>query len=121
MLVLDAFSSDAIPIHLLTREALEVYLKHLAPDGVLAIHISNLHFDLRAVTDALAEDAGLQSFTLSNVPAADTPGQKSSDWCLLTRDETFIETGGLRELAAAPQPRRVLWTDHYSNLLQVLR
>ncbi len=121
LLVLDAFSSDAIPMHLLTREALDVYLKHLAPGGVLAIHISNLHFDLRAITDALAEDAGLAGATLSHLVSAETPGQKSSDWALLTREAGFLDHEILRDIVAAPQPRRVRWTDRYSNLFLALQ
>ncbi len=71
LLVLDAFSGDAIPTHLLTSEAMQVYLRHLKDDGVLAFHISNLHFDLRRVTESLASDAKLSAITLETQPTMD--------------------------------------------------
>ena len=123
--VLDAFSGDAIPLHLLTREAFGTYLAHLAPDGVLAVHISNRYFDLRPVIWRLAREFGLHS------AAVDSAGGEhaiEARWMLLTRDAALIAALAKLDLptasvataaeAGAPSP---LWTDDYSNLLQVLK
>ena len=120
VLVLDAFSGDAIPTHLLTREAFEIYQKHLAPDGIIAVHTSNLYFDLRPVVDALADEFAMHSSTVvvSNIQAlTDVP----SEWILVSNNAEQLEEKTLREAAIAPQSRRVLWTDSFSNLFQILR
>jgi spermidine synthase len=126
LLVLDAFSGDAIPTHLLTREALQVCLRHVRPDGVIALHISNLHFDLRPVTEALAEDAGLHVVTLDAKGTVDpqtgqqNPVEPSSRWVLYSREKELLESPRVREIATTVPARRVLWTDDFSNLIQVL-
>ena len=120
LLVLDAFSGDAIPTHLLTREAMAVCLNHVADDGVIAIHVSNLHFNLRPVVDALADEFGLASLAIDN--RTDTlPGDRTSRWILLSRRESVLDDPTLREHAAQSQSERVLWTDDFSNLFEVLR
>jgi hypothetical protein len=129
LLVLDAFSGDAVPTHLLTAEAAEVYLKHLKPDGFIAIHISNLHFDLRRVTDGLAEAAKLQAITLETAPVIDRiTGAQSliepgSRWVLMSREKSLLESDlYMRFLTQNMRPQRdkVLWTDDFSNLIEVL-
>ena len=129
LLVLDAFSGDAIPTHLLTQEAMHSYLRHLRPNGLIAIHISNLHFDLRRVTDALAVASNLHSITLETAPVMDSKtGAQSlidpgSRWVLLARDAKMLDRPRFKEIAARdPQPkeRQVLWTDDFSNLIEVL-
>jgi hypothetical protein len=129
LLVLDAFSGDAVPAHLLTREATQVYLKHLRSDGLIAIHISNLHFDLRRVTDALAEAAGLSVVTLETAPVMDrATGMQSlvepgSRWVLMAHNEELLRSKKFAEILAKedlPIERRVLWTDDFSNLIEVL-
>ena len=129
LLVLDAFSGDAVPTHLLTVEAAEVYLKHLKPDGLIAIHISNLHFDLRRVTEGLAEAARLQAITLETAPVIDRiTGAQSliepgSRWVLMSRDKSPLEHEIYRTLRAKTLPGQrdpVLWTDDFSNLIEVL-
>lgn len=129
LLVLDAFSGDAVPTHLLTAEAAEVYLKHLKPDGFIAIHISNLHFDLRRVTDGLAEAAKLYAITLETAPVIDRiTGAQSliepgSRWVLLSREKSLLESDlYMRFLSQNMRPQRdkVLWTDDFSNLIEVL-
>ena len=125
ILVLDAFSGDAIPVHLLTREAMQVYLKHLRSDGVLACHISNLHFNLRPVIAGLANDFGLTYRFVGN--AADVnSAARPAVWALLSnRPETLakldngsnaIPTGQ----ATQPVGRPITWTDARSNLLEVI-
>ena len=129
LLVLDAFSGDAVPTHLLTAEAAAVYLKHLKSDGFIAIHISNLHFDLRRVTDGLAEAAKLYSITLEIAPVIDRiTGAQSliepgSRWVLMAREKSLLESDlYMRFLTQDTRPPRdqVLWTDDFSNLIEVL-
>ncbi len=126
LIVLDAFGSDAIPVHILTREAVRVYLDHLAPGGVLAFHISSLNLFLYPVVANLAADAGLdcliqQQFFVENAPELQQ-GKQSSEWVLMAR-----AGGGLRKLAPdrrwkplGPQPGFALWTDDFSNLFSVI-
>ena len=129
LLVLDAFSGDAIPTHLLTQEAMQSYLRHLLPNGLIAIHISNLHFDLRRVTDALASVSRLYAITLETAPVMDSgTGAQSlidpgSRWVLLARDAELLNRPRYEEIAARdslPKDRQVLWTDDFSNLIEVL-
>jgi hypothetical protein len=88
-LVVDAFSSDAIPIHLITREALAIYLENLAQDGLLAFHISNRYLDLGPVLGNLAADVGLVGF-IENDSDDNIPGKTSSSWVVLARDENSL-------------------------------
>jgi spermidine synthase len=92
VLVLDAFSGDAVPLHLLTREAFEVYLQHLAPDGVLAVNVSNRYFDLSLQVYRLAEAFGLQAMKIED--RGDALQSYDSIWMLLYRSQ------------AARRPRR---------------
>lgn len=129
LLVLDAFSGDAVPTHLLTAEAAQVYLKHLRPDGLIAFHVSNLHFDLQRVTEGLAEAATLQALTLETAPVIDRiTGAQSliepgSRWVLMSREKSLLESEVYRKLRAQNLPGqqdKVLWTDDFSNLIEVL-
>lgn len=121
LLILDAFSGDAIPTHLLTREAMELMLdKHLQPDGMIAVHVSNVHFDLRPVVAALADEFQLAS-TLIDDPEKDRPGDLSSRWILLAKDPSRFDHPKLKSTSNTPTKKRVLWTDNFSNLFSVLR
>jgi hypothetical protein len=123
LLALDAFSSDSIPVHLLTREAFEVYLQHLAPAGVIAAHISNRHVDLRPVLREAAETFGLNAAVLY-VPASETaPATSASLWVLLTYDPAFLSQPAIAAHAQSLDdvPAARLWTDDYSNLFQMLK
>ena len=121
VLAVDAFSSDAIPAHLLTREALEVYFSRLAPDGILALHISNRQLDLipivRALADALDVDASL--FDVKG----DGQAIWSTTWVLLSRDDAVLDAPGIEAIAQdLPEEKRVrVWTDDYSNLFDALK
>jgi SAM-dependent methyltransferase len=127
LLVLDAFSGDAIPIHLLTREALAVCRRHLKPGGILAYHISNVHFDLSRVTAGLADAAGMTCIQLDEPFIADddtgrpkisAPGSR---WSLLTDSASVLDADVLQQTAGLPpKSARIVWTDDHSNLLQVL-
>jgi spermidine synthase len=127
LLVLDAFSGDSIPIHLLTREALAVCRRHLAPQGILAVHISNLHFNLARLTAGLADDAGMACIQLTDAvvldsasgrPMASAPGSR---WSLLAETSEPLRADVLQQTSPAPAAsERVVWTDDYSNLLQLI-
>jgi spermidine synthase len=120
VLVLDAFSSDAIPVHLLTREAMALYLGKLRPGGIVLMHVSNRYLDLAPILARIAEELGLhlrmQQFRVKNANVT------FSDWVVLARSEA-----DLGSLAGDPRWRRLdpgsapLWTDSFSNILDVLK
>jgi hypothetical protein len=120
LLVLDAFSGDAVPAHLLTREAFAVYLRHLRPEGVLAVNITNRHLDLAPVVLGLAQHYGLTPKRVYTEP--DSPGLRyRSDWMLLARDERSIAAiSTSAPPTAVARPSR-LWTDHHSDLFGILQ
>jgi len=126
LIVLDAFSSDAIPVHLLTREALALYLDKLAPGGVLAVHISNWYMRLEPVLAALADDAGLKARMrhFSASPRQQAEEYKfSATWVALTRAQATLD-GVAPDGAWKPLARRDdvgPWTDSFSNVFRVLR
>ena len=91
VLVLDAFSGDAIPVHLLTVEAFAIYLRHLAPEGIIAVHISNRHFDLRPVVEAIAAHDHLATAAIHSDETS--YGGFSSLWVLVTPDRKLLEAG----------------------------
>jgi hypothetical protein len=124
VLAIDAFSGDSIPVHLLTREAVALYLERLQPHGVLALHVSNRHIDLRPVVARIAADRGLQlAYVEDKVEKGDGEDKSSSDWILLARDRTVLDLDlvrdGSRELPNKA-PRLRLWSDDYSNIVQVM-
>jgi len=136
--VVDAFTSDAIPVHLLTQEAFRVYVQHLRPDGVIAIHVSNRHLRLSPLVSRLGESVGLHSLQVKNL---NIPGYLSgqSSWVLLSRDAREIDHlerkirarmryAGVKEsevMLARPDAADLegapLWTDDFSNILSVLK
>jgi hypothetical protein len=122
VLVVDAFSGDAIPVHLLTTEAIALYRKHLNPSGILAFHISNRHVDLAPPLVLLAQSAGMEARRISSNTAND-PGEYVSTWMLLTADPAFFELPEVapRAHVVTAKPRLRVWTDDYSALLPVLR
>lgn len=121
ILAIDAFSGDAIPTHLLTREALALYLEHLAPGGTLAFHVSNRHFDLLPVMAALATGEKLTSRVV--VTKRDAKYESDSIWVLLSRTSAPFENLALARLPVLRDvpDGGVLWTDDYCSLLSVLR
>lgn len=126
LMILDAYSSDALPVHLVTREALALYLKKLGPGGLLAFNISNLHLNLRPVFANLAHDAGLASFVRddTNVSAAESArGKYPSQWIVMARRaEDFSRLAkDSRWVAYTNDLRLRVWTDNYSSLLQVFQ
>jgi hypothetical protein len=122
VLVLDTFSSDSIPVHLVTKEAFDLYLNHLAPDGIIAAHISNLHLDLKPVFWQLAKHYGLQ-MVLIDYPG-DNNGGYPTEWLLLTRDPALLQIPAIQIHAdnlKGYSTEIQLWTDDYSNLFQILK
>lgn len=122
VLAIDAFSGDAIPLHLLTTQAMAIYRRHLAPGGVLAFHISNRHVDLEPAITLLAESAGMQARTVQSY-ANDQTGASNATWMLVTDNDAFLAS---REIAGNSRPAKQraglrLWTDDYSTLLSLLR
>ena len=125
-LTVDAFSSDAIPVHLLTLEAFHVYLRALAPEGVLAVHISNRHIDLEPVVAALAARTGLaaRAKRYSAPPELrESQASRSSHVVVLARDEEALLALGLDEgwVPLGPPDRVRLWTDDYTSIVPLLR
>jgi SAM-dependent methyltransferase len=122
VLAVDAFSGDAIPVHLLTKEAFAVYFRHLKPDGILAVHTSNTYLNLAPVVKLLAEDADYATRLI----ASDEDGSmmiSSADWVLVTRNQGFLnkpETFAGSQTIEVPASLR-LWTDDYNNLYEILR
>jgi hypothetical protein len=123
LLALDAFSSDAIPVHLLTKEAFEIYLKHLTPNGVLAIHISNRYLDLQPVVERLAEHFKLSVVT---IPDDNEPDWwiYATTWVIVTRNKEFLESERIKDVAELPDADRKnspLWTDDYASLYSIMK
>ena len=121
VLALDAFSSDAIPVHLLTTEAMDVYMRHLKPEGVLAVHISNRYLDLVPVCQRAAEHLGAIAIVIEE--PSDRMAHASS-WVLISSNLALLQRqpfeGAAFEVASAPPDFRA-WTDQYSNVWSVLK
>jgi hypothetical protein len=126
MIVLDAFSSDVVPVHLLTREALQLYLSKLAPAGILCFHCSSRYLDLKPVIANLARDAGLVCFEREdpNVTREEKKlGKEPSQWVMMARPEADLENLTKRTLweRMSGQAGVRVWTDDYSNILEVFK
>ena len=122
VLVLDTFSSDSIPVHLVTKEAFALYLEHLAPDGLIAAHITNLHLDLQPVFWQLAKHYGLNIACINYT--GDSNGGYASHWILLARDPAVLEIPAIQERSVDLSEYSTsvkLWTDDYSNLFRILK
>lgn len=122
VLVIDAFSGDAIPLHLLTTQAVALYRRHLVSGGILAFHISNQHVDLEPEIALLARAAGMTAKRVTNFPN-DQRGEFASTWMLLTSHPGFFEQKEVAGRVHEPteDPKVHLWTDDYSSLLPILR
>ncbi len=129
LIVVDAFSSDAIPIHLITKEAVQLYIDKLAPGGVVAIHISNRHLGLDPVLGNIARELGLAALQNHDTVEDRYPGKSSSDWVALAREpedlkalEKYTDDEGKPSWRPVKRrPAQSVWTDDFSNILSVLR
>jgi SAM-dependent methyltransferase len=122
VLALDAFSGDAIPVHLLTREAVALYLRHLKPDGALAFHVSNNYLDLAPVVAQLAAEIHYHAIEVKN-HADPEELILPAEWVLVTRNESVLANTAIK-LHAQPIAARAgirPWTDDFNNLLEILK
>jgi hypothetical protein len=120
---MDAFSSDAIPVHLLTREAYQLYLHHLKPNGVLAVHISNRYMDLEPVVSQSMTEIGWKGVKVDD-EGDEEPFYSGSTWTLLSPDAKFFDNANFKAtgvVALKPKPGFRGWTDDFSNLITILR
>jgi len=122
VLAIDAFSSDSIPVHLITREAIEVYRRELAPGGIVAVHISNRFLDLKPVLANIAAVNGMSVRLVADSPPEET-GASSTDWVLLAESDAPFSRPELADRVEPidPNPGLSLWTDQFNNLLDVLK
>lgn len=120
VLAIDAFSGDAIPVHLLTREAFAMYRDALREDGILAVHVSNRYLDLTPVVRGLA---GEQKRPVLTIEANDDDERAldSSTWMLVTNNQDFIDAATQYADAPVPGAKTIVWTDAFSSLLQVIK
>ncbi len=126
VLAIDAFSSDAIPVHLLTRECYATYWYHLKKDGILAVHVSSRYFNLGPVVRALADldqEQGMQALLVAD-DGSESQETDATRWILVTANKQFLATREVRESVTPwreDDPAPLLFTDDYSNLLRLLR
>ena len=122
VLAVDAFAGDAIPVHLITREALGVYLGHVREDGIVAFHVSNRFLDLVPVVARLAREQGAHAVLVRD--DAEDGTRSRSDWVLVSRERHALAHKAIAEVGAVPaedRPAWRTWTDDYSNLVQILK
>jgi hypothetical protein len=122
VLILDAFSGDAIPLHLLTAEAMRLYLAHLKPTGILVVHVSNQYLTLAPEVALLGRSAHLEVRDV-NSPSNDERGEFRAEWVVMTADPTFFAQTSVSPYTEfiIPRPGLKLWTDDYSSLLPLIR
>jgi SAM-dependent methyltransferase len=122
VLALDAFSGDAVPVHLLTAEAIDLYRRHLKPSGVLAFHVSSQYVDLKPVLAAEARHAGLTAFAFHS-EANYRVGEFQADWVLMSADRAFFRQPDVANAAEplAERPDVPLWTDDFNSLFPLIR
>ncbi len=121
VLAVDAFSSDAIPVHLITREAMAVYLKHVKPEGAVAFHVTSRFLKLAPVIKQVADSYGLYAALIRD--EAETTGFSKSDWVIVTRDKSVIENEAIARRASEFDmiPGLKVWTDDFNSLFQILK
>ncbi|MEX0679237.1 MAG: fused MFS/spermidine synthase [Pirellulales bacterium] len=121
LLILDVFSGDAVPTHILTKEAFEIYNRHLRPDSVIAVNISNRYLDLSPVIAGLADHFGYRMRQVHS-PANPALRQFPADWVLLSpRGPRDVPETKTADVSGASPKRKVLWTDDHSNLFEILK
>ena len=121
VLAIDAFSSDAIPVHLITHEAMAIYLKHIKPDGVIAFHVTNRFLKLSPVVEQIAKTYNLEVALVSDDESSGDASR--TDWVLVTRNKQLLadKTINSNTTEITPIPRLRLWTDDFNNLVQILK
>ncbi|HEY1081193.1 MAG TPA: fused MFS/spermidine synthase, partial [Prosthecobacter sp.] len=117
VLLLDAFSGDAIPMHLLTREAFQIYQRHMKPDGIIAVHVTNSYLMLAPVVEKQAEAMGWHTTRVITDADGD---DDSTDYVLVTQNQAFLKAVPAQRPPNEPRLKLPLWTDRYHNLFQIL-
>ncbi len=120
VLAIDAFSGGSVPVHLLTVQALDVYVKHLAPGGVLAFHLTNRHLDLPPVVLAAAHARGLHARVIRD-EAEHSEHLRRTTWVLMARDAQRLASPGLVQASIDVKPAARAWTDDFNDLLSILK
>jgi SAM-dependent methyltransferase len=124
LLLLDAFAGDSVPLHLLTDQAMQTYLRHLKPDGVIVFNISNNHVDLQPVIRALADKHGLTAVLAPPRRVDPREGKLASAWMVLSANREFLNhaeiTALMRSSFFVSSRQPLLWTDDYSSILPIL-
>jgi len=120
LIAVDAFSGDSIPVHLMTLQAIELYFKHLKPEGILALHITNFHLALGSVAEKLSRAVGKQAVLVSSEVDADN-GIYGADWVLMSSAPLKSEAIKKVSTKLVERPELRLWTDDYNNLFQILK
>ena len=122
LLIIDAFSSDSIPAHLVSREAIQLYVSKLKPDGLLLFHVSNRYLDIQALVSAVLIDSGLVAFTRQD-PDDSIPGKSGSQYVVGATHEASLgaipSNRNWRQIPRAPDLR--VWTDDYSDVITLIR
>jgi len=126
VLAIDAFSGDSIPMHLITREAMEAYLRHLKPDGVIVFQATNRFVDIAPVVERLAAEFGLTAVLVSDVAESDEGADywvSDTDQIIVTRNSQLLAAEPIRSVAQPlpPRPDFRIWTDDFYNLLRILK
>ena len=121
VLAVDAFSGDSIPVHLVTAQAMTVYLRHLKPAGIVAFHVTNRFLNLAPVVATIAASQNLHVALIRD--AAELPALRKTDWVLVSRSAATLEQAAIRDRTTAitPIPGLPLWTDDFNNLFEVLK
>jgi len=122
VLTVDAFSGDAVPVHLVTREALAVYLQHIKPDGAIAFHVTSRYLSLAPVIKLLADEAGYGAVLIAD-RSDDNPYAEHSDWVIVTRNQSFLTAPKVvkKSVAIESIEGMKVWTDDFSNLFRILK
>jgi hypothetical protein len=123
LLVTDAFSSDSVPVHLITREAFRTYFRHLKPDGILAVNITNTYLDLRPVVERAAAAFGKVALVYDYTPDDDDFLCFGCSWALVMDRGTAAAHPGLQNAGKVLRQERPFrtWTDDFSNMFSILR
>jgi spermidine synthase len=121
LLAIDAFSSDSIPVHLLTLEALAIYRRHMKPGGIIAFHVTNRYLDLIPVVERLADAQGLHAVLITD--EGEQGLSSRSDWVLVSDSAGSLAVPLIADAAKAIEPRRewAPWTDDFNNIVPVLK
>ncbi|MBK9171148.1 MAG: fused MFS/spermidine synthase [Bryobacterales bacterium] len=121
--IVDAFSSDSIPVHLLTKECFELYFRHLQPEGILAVHVSNRYLDLVPVVEQIARTLGKQARLVDSEDDDNDPAIFGATYVLISSSGAIFGREHIRDVATliTPDPKLRLWTDDYSSLYRILK